>query len=111
MYDFIYTHKDPQTYEQWQNKAFKASHQPTEIQMPWIRLQEGQGPGSQGRRSNAKTAKAKQRMERTVWKSKGGHLLSMSKTRTHDQRLLTVTPAKTMAATSRFEPSTTNRNR
>jgi hypothetical protein len=24
MYDFIYTHKDPQTYEQWQNEAFKA---------------------------------------------------------------------------------------
>jgi hypothetical protein len=24
MYDFIYTHKDPQTYEQWRNEAFKA---------------------------------------------------------------------------------------
>jgi hypothetical protein len=24
MYDFIYTHKDPQTYEQWCNEAFKA---------------------------------------------------------------------------------------
>jgi hypothetical protein len=24
MYDFIYTHKDPQTYEQWQNEAFRA---------------------------------------------------------------------------------------
>jgi hypothetical protein len=23
MYDFIYTHKDPQTYEQWHNEAFK----------------------------------------------------------------------------------------
>jgi hypothetical protein len=24
MYDFIYTHKDPQTYEQWRNEVFKA---------------------------------------------------------------------------------------
>jgi hypothetical protein len=24
MYDFIYTHKDPQTYEQWCNEAFRA---------------------------------------------------------------------------------------
>jgi hypothetical protein len=24
MYDFIYMHKDPQTYEQWHNEAFKA---------------------------------------------------------------------------------------
>jgi hypothetical protein len=24
MYDFIYTHKDPQMYEQWRNEAFKA---------------------------------------------------------------------------------------
>jgi hypothetical protein len=23
MYDFIYTHKDPQTYKQWRNEAFK----------------------------------------------------------------------------------------
>jgi hypothetical protein len=47
---------------------------------------------------------------RTEREPKGSHLLLLSETRTHDQRLPTASSAKAMATTPKFKPRMTNRD-